>query len=165
MGKQYTLQEALKLAIQTEKESMDFYQRAAAITADERSKQVFNLLAKEEVGHLKAFFDHYKGGDLGDVDTYLQTPPDKTSATHQALERALAEDVHEQKALEIALEEEKSTIEMYTMMAKDMADPQVRKVFETVVKETQGHHDMIQDEYMRVMTMVSEFDQNIYVRE
>jgi rubrerythrin len=165
MSKQYTLQEALKLAIQTEKESRDFYQRAASITADERSKRVFNLLADEEAGHLRAFFDHYKGGDLGTYDSYLGSPPDKASAVHQALEKALAEDVHEQKALEIALAEEKATIELYTVMAQDMTDPQVKRVFEKVVKETQGHHDMIQDEYMRVMTMVSEFDQDIYVRE
>ena len=165
MGKQYTMQEALKLAIQTEKESMDFYRKAASITADERSKKVFTLLASEEIGHLKSFFDHYKGGDLGDMANYLETPPDKFSATHQALEKALAADVHEQKALEIALQEEKATIELYTAIARDISDPQVKRVFETVVKETQGHHDLIEDEYMRVMTMVSASDQDIYVRE
>ena len=67
MGKEYTLQEALKLAIKTEKESMDFYRKAGSITADERSKQVFGLLANEEIGHLKSFFQHYQGGDLGDL--------------------------------------------------------------------------------------------------
>lgn len=165
MGRQYTMQEALKLAIQTEKESMDFYKKAASITKDERSQRVFTLLANEEIGHLKAFFNFYKGGDLGDLNSYLESPPDKVSATHLALEQALADDVHEQKALEIALQEEKATIELYTVMASDITDPQVKRVFETVVKETQGHHDMIEDEYMRVMTMVSSSDQDIYVRE
>jgi rubrerythrin len=165
MGRQYTMQEALKLAIQTEKESMDFYKKAASLTKDERSKKVFTLLANEEIGHLKAFFNHYTGGDLGQLTDYLETPADKVSATHLALEQALADDVHEQKALEIALQEEKATIELYTVMANDITDPQVKRVFETVVKETQGHHDMIEDEYMRVMTMVSASDQDIYVRE
>ena len=165
MGKQYTVQEALKLAIYSEKESMDFYRKAGSITADERSKKVFELLASEEAGHLRAFFDHYKGGDVGDLESFMAMPADKSSATHQALEQALAEDVHEQKALEIALQEEKSCIDQYTVMAKDMSDPLVRRVFETVIRETQKHYDMIEDEYMRVMTMVHGSDQDIYVRE
>jgi len=165
MTKQYTVQEALKLAINSEKESMDFYRKASFITADERSKTVFNLLANEEMGHLKAFFNHYQGGDLGDLESFMARPADKLSATHIALEQALAADVHEQKALEIALQEEKSCIEIYTVMTKDMTDPLVRRVFETVIRETQKHHDMIEDEYMRVMTMVHSSDQDIYVRE
>jgi rubrerythrin len=165
MGKTYTLQEALKLAINTEKESMEFYRKAGSITKDQRSKQVFELLANEEIGHLKAFFDHYQGGDLGDLESFIGTPGDQSSATHQALEQALAADVHEQKALEIALQEEKACIELYTVMAKDIADPQVKRVFETVIRETQKHYDLIEDEYMRVMTMVHSSDQDIYVRE
>lgn len=165
MVKEYTLQEALKLAIKTEKESMDFYQKAGSITKNDRSKKVFELLANEEIGHLKAFFEHYKGKDLGDLPSILNAPMDKLSATHQALERAIAEDTHEQKALEIALQEEKACIELYSIMIKDIVDPMVRRVFESVIKETQGHYDMIEDEYMRVMTMVDRSDQDTYVRE
>jgi rubrerythrin len=165
MVKQYTVQEALKLAINSEKDSMDFYRKAASMMTDERSRQVFELLANEEMGHLTAFFDHYQGSDLGDLESFKARPADQASATHQALEQALATEVHEQKALEIALQEEKSCIELYTVMAKEISDPLVRRVFETVIRETQKHYDMIEDEYMRVMTMVHESDQNIYVRE
>ncbi|HBG07572.1 MAG: ferritin [Geobacteraceae bacterium GWC2_58_44] len=165
MVKQYTVQEALKLAINSEKESMDFYRKAGSLTADERSKKVFELLANEEMGHLAAFFDHYQGTDLGDLESFKARPADKLSATHMALEQAFASEVHEQKALEIALQEEKSCIEQYTVIAKEMADPLVRRVFETVIRETQKHYDMIEDEYMRVMTMVHQSDQDIYVRE
>jgi rubrerythrin len=165
MGKEYTVQEALKLAINNEKESMDFYRKAGSITKDERSKQVFELLANEELGHLKAFFNHYQGGDLGTLQTFLETAPEKPSAIHVALEQALAADVHEQKALEIALQEEKACIELYTIIGNGIADPMVRGIFETVVRETQKHYDLIEDEYMRVMTMVHSSDQNIYVRE
>jgi rubrerythrin len=165
MGKEYTVQEALKLAIQTEKDSMDFYRRAASVTKNERAKKVFELLANEEVGHLKSFFDHYRGGEFGDLKTYMESPPNKKNATYQALEKAIDEETHEQKALEIALKEEKACIEQYTVLVKDIIDPLVRTVFEQVVKETQGHYDMIEDEYMHVMTMVDKSDQDIYVRE
>jgi rubrerythrin len=165
MGKEYTVQEALKLAIQTEKDSMDFYRRAASVTKNERAKKVFELLANEEVGHLKSFFEHYKGGEFGDLKTYMESPANKKNATYQALEKAIDEETHEQKALEISLKEEKACIDQYTVIVKDIVDPLVRTVFERVVKETQGHYDMIEDEYMHVMAMVDKSDQDIYVRE
>lgn len=165
MGKEYTVQEALKLAIQAEKDSMDFYRRAASVTKNERAKKILELLANEEVGHLKAFFDHYKGSEFGDLKSYMESPPNKKNATFLALEKAIDEETHEQKALEIALKEEKACIEQYTLLAKDIVDPLVRKIFEQVVHETQNHYDMIEDEYMHVMTMVDRSDQDIYVRE
>ena len=165
MGKEYTVQEALKLAIQAEKDSMDFYRRAAAVTKNDRAKKVLDLLANEEVGHLKAFFDHYKGGEFGDLQSFMAAPPNKKNAVFLALEKAIDEETHEQKALEIALKEEKACIEQYTLLAKDIVDPLVRKIFEQVVKETQNHYELIEDEYMHVMTMVHSSDQDIYVRE
>lgn len=165
MGKEYTLQEALKLAIQTEKDSMDFYRRAAGVTKNERAKKVFDLLANEEVGHLKSFFDHYKGGEFGDLKSYMESPPDLKNATYLALEKAIDAETHEQKALEIALKEEKACIDQYTVLAKDIVDPLVRAIFERVIKETQGHYDIIEDEYMHVMAMVNSSDQDTYVRE
>lgn len=165
MGKEYTVQEALKLAIQAEKDSMDFYRKAASVTKNERARKVFDLLANEEVGHLKSFFDHYKGGEFGDLKSFVDAPPNKKNAVYQALEKAIDEETHEQKALEIALKEEKACIEQYSIFAKDIVDPLVRGVFERVVKETQNHYDLIESEYAHVMTMVHESDQDIYVRE
>ena len=54
MGKEYTVQEALRLAIKAEKDSMDFYQKAASVTGIERAKKVFRLLADEEKSHTRS---------------------------------------------------------------------------------------------------------------
>ncbi len=165
MGKEYSLQEALKMAIQAEKDSMDFYRRAASVTQNERAKKVFELLANEEVGHLKSFFDHYKGTEFGDLKSFIDSPPDMKNATYMALEKAITANTHEKEALEIALKEEKACIDQYSVFAKDIVDPLVKGVFERVIKETQNHYDLIEDEYMHVMTMVHKSDQDIYVRE
>jgi len=165
MGKEYLLQEALKLAIKGEKDSIDFYRKAASSATNERAKKVFELLANEEVGHLKSFFDHYKGGEFGDIDSYMKTPPDTSNATYKALIKAVSESTMEQQALEIAMKEEKSVIDQYTVMARDIVDPLVKSVFDRVIKETQGHYDMIEDEYMHIMKMVDKTDQDIFVRE
>lgn len=165
MPKEYLMQEALKRAIKGEKDSIDFYRKAAANAKNERAKKVFDLLANEEVGHLKSFFQYYKGGEFGDVESYMKTPPDTSNSTYKALLKAVGEDTMEKQALEIAMKEEKSVVNEYTVLAKDIVDPLVKGIFERVVKETQGHYDMIEDEYMHLMGMVDKTDQDIFVRE
>jgi rubrerythrin len=165
MGREYSLQDAIRLAIKTEKDSMDFYKRAASVAKNDRAKKVLELLASEEVGHLKAFFDHYKGTEFGDLASYLNSPVDTKNPTYMKLEKAITEDLVEQKALELALVEEKECIGQYTQLAKDVVDPSVKLVFERVVKETQRHYALIESEYAHIMGMVHETDQDIFVRE
>jgi rubrerythrin len=50
-------------------------------------------------------------------------------------------------------------------LAKGVVDPAVRAIFERVVRETQGHYDLIESEYAHIMGMVHETDQDTYVRE
>jgi rubrerythrin len=165
MPKEYLKQEALKLAIKGEKDSIDFYRKAAENAKNERAKKVFELLANEEVGHLKSFFQYYKGGEFGDVESYMKTPPDTSNPTYKALLKAVGEATMEKQALEIAMKEEKSVVDHYTVLAQDIIDPLVKSIFERVVKETQGHYDMIEDEYMHLMKMVDKTDMDTFVRE
>jgi len=165
MGKEYTLQEAISLAIKAEKDSMDFYRRAASVAKNDRARKVLELLANEEVGHLKAFFNHYKGAEFGDLTSYINSPADTKNPTYKKLEKAISEDMVEKKALELALIEEKECIGQYTQLAQGVVDPAVRAVFERVVKETQVHYDLIESEYAHIMGMVHESDQDIFVRE
>ena len=165
MGKEYTLEEALKLAIQGEKDSMDFYRKAASFAKNERAKKVFEMLANEEVGHLKAFFQHYRGKEFGDVESFMKTPPDTNNPTYKALLKVIGDGTAEKQALEIAMKEEKSVVDQYTVMAKDIIDPLVKGIFDRVVKDTQGHYDMIEDEYMHIMGMVDKSEMDTFVRE
>lgn len=165
MGKEYTLQEAICLAIKTEKESMDFYRKAASVAKNERAKKVLDMLANEEVGHLKAFFDHYKGSEFGDLTSYINSPVDTKNPTYAKLVKAISEDMIEQKALELALIEEKECIGQYTQLAQGVVDPAVKAVFERVLKETRGHYALIESEYAHIMGMVHESDQDTFVRE
>jgi len=165
MGKEYSLEQALRLAIQGEKDSMDFYRKAATVAKNERAKKVFDLLANEEVGHLKSFFQHFKGEEFGDIESFMKTPPDTNNSTYKALMKVLGEETVEKQALEIAMKEEKSVVDHYSVLAKDIVDPLVKGIFERVIKETQGHYDMIEDEYMHIMGMVDKTDQDTFVRE
>lgn len=165
MGREYSLQDAISLAIKAEKDSMDFYRRAASAAKNERAKKVLDMLANEEVGHLKAFFDHYKGSEFGDLAAYISSPVDTKNPAYMKLEKAINEDMIEQKAMELALVEEKECIGQYTQLAQGVVDPAVKAVFERVVKETQQHYALIESEYAHLMGMVHESDQDTYVRE
>ena len=165
MGKEYSVQEALKLAIKAEKGSMDFYARAASVAKNERAKKVLEMLAAEEAGHVKHFFDYYKGTEFGDLQSYLASPVDTKHPTYMKLEKAISEDMGEKKALELALQEEKECIGQYTQLAADVVDPMVKSIFARVVKETEGHYALIEAEYAHLMGMVNDSDIDTFVRE
>ncbi len=58
MNQEPILLDAIKQAIQTEKDVMDFYLKAAALTNNERGKKIFEQLAKEEREHAGHFFQY-----------------------------------------------------------------------------------------------------------
>jgi rubrerythrin len=165
MPQEFNMQEAIKLAIQTEKNVGDFYKRAASITKHPRAKKVFELLAREEQEHASHFFHLYQGGDLGTFEQFMSTPPRNDTAMLRTLEKALNEDVHERKAMEIALREEEDLAQSLTLTAARIVDPGVRAVFERMAKETRDHYALIESEYAHLMAMVHETDIDIYVRE
>lgn len=165
MPQEFNLQEALKMAAQTEKDVMDFYKRAAEIVKDPKAKKVFDTLAGEEREHAEHFFPLYTGDDLGTFDEFISAPPRSDSAMLKELETVLDADVHERKAMEIALREEQDLERNLEVTATKVIDPAVRAVFERMAKETRNHYEIIESEYARMMGMVHETDIDTYVRE
>lgn len=165
MPQEMKMQEAIKVAIQTEKDVMDFYLKAASLTENERGKKVFQQLAKEEREHAEHFFAIYTGSDLGTFEEFISRPPSPGHAMLKQLEKALDENIHERKAMELALKEEEDLVKSLRMTAERVVDPSVRAVFERMAEETEHHYAIIESEYAHVMGMVHETDIDTYVRE
>ncbi len=165
MPQEFNMQEAIKMAIQTEKNVMDFYTRAASITKNERAKKVFETLAREEREHANNFFGLYDGKDLGSFDEFMASEPKFDTTILHNLEKALNEEVHERKAMEFALQEEEDLAKHLEMTAEKIVDPGVRAVFEKMALETRNHYAIIESEYAHMMGMVHETDIDTYVRE
>ena len=165
MNQEPVLLDAIKQAIQTEKDVMDFYLKAAALTNNERGKKVFEQLAKEEREHAGHFFEIYTGSDLGSFEDFIAMPPSKGHAMLKQLEKALDENVHERKAMELAMAEEEDLFKNLQMTAARVVDPAVRAVFERMARETEHHYAIIESEYAHLMGMVHETDIDTYVRE
>jgi len=165
MPQEFNMQEAIKMAIQTEKNVMDFYIRAAEITENERAKKIFETLAREEREHASNFFNIYDGKDLGSFAEFMATEPSFDTTILHNLEKALDKDVHERRAMEFALQEEEDLAQHLEMTAGKIVDPGVRAVFEKMALETRHHYAIIESEYAHMMGMVHETDMDTYVRE
>ena len=165
MTQELKMVEAIRLAIQTEKDVMDFYLKAAALTNNDRGKRVFEQLAKEEREHASHFFSIYTGSDLGSFDEFMEEPPASGNVILRQLEKALDENVHERKAMELAMKEEEDLVKNLRMTAGRIVDPAVRAVFERMAQETEHHYAIIESEYAHMMGMVHETDIDTYVRE
>lgn len=159
------VQEAIKQAIQTEKNAMNFYQMGAEQMKDQEAKRLFEQLAKEEKEHAAHFFSAYRGTDLGSFEEYIAAPPQNESSWIISIKKVIGPDFTEQKALEVAMEKETNLEQALRYTAAKISDPAVREVFELNARETHNHYLTIESEYARIMAMVDESDMDIYVRE
>ena len=80
---------------------------------------------------------------------------------YEVITKALKEDLHESKAMELALKEEEDLAKNLRMTASKIVDPAVKQVFERLAKETENHFAIIESEYAHIMGMVHETDINI----
>ena len=165
MPQEFSMQEALRLAIETEKAVMCFYEQAANTSKDARASKVFTTLAGEEREHAGHFFKLYKGADLGTFEEYMAKKPDFESVMLHHLKKEITPDLTERRAMEIALKEEEDLAKNLSMTAQKIVDPSVRAVFDRMVKETENHFAIIESEYARMMGMVHETDIDTFVRE
>lgn len=159
------LKDAVRRAIQTEKNAMDFYKRGAELMKNTEAKKVFELLAREEGEHAEWFYNVYPGDDITDLDAFLATGADKDSEWMSELNAVKTEDFNERKAMEMAMAKEKALAEHLRALAAKIDNAEIRTVFEQNATSTDHHYQIIESEYARLMGMVHETDIDTFVRE
>ncbi len=159
------VQGAIKRALQTEKNAMNFYEMGAQQMKNADARRVFQLLAQEERGHAQQFFGIYQGGDIRSFDAFMSEPADHESSWVSALAKVIEADFNEQKAMELAMEKELNLEKALRETAAQIPAPEVRAIFELNARETHNHYELIESEYARLMAMVHESDMDTFVRE
>ena len=86
------VQEAIKQAIQTEKNAMNFYELGAKQMKDQDAKKMFEQLAKEEREHASHFYKAYTGSDLGSFDDFMAAPPQNESVWISSIQKVIGPD-------------------------------------------------------------------------
>ncbi len=165
MPQEMNHQDALKIAVETEKGLICFYRRAAEMVADDGAKTFFNRLAKEKEEQAGQFFRYYKGSDLGTLDEFVNRPCTLNAKAINELSALVDTSVKERRAREIAMEKELNLHKTLLGKSKQIIDPGVRAVFERMAKASQHHYQIVESEYARMMGMPHETDINTFVRE
>lgn len=143
------VKEAIKTAIQLEKDGRQFFEEAAEETKNELGKKMFLKLASDEIRHLVTFEKMFKS--LADPQTWkelLQEGPPRDRMpffTEKAQNRSPAEKgAGEVEALHQALEVERKAIDFFKKTAQEATDPEARRIFQLIAQEEISHYDLIQ---------------------
>jgi rubrerythrin len=147
------LQEAIKTAMQTEKDAMDYYRLAAEKMADERCSKTFKSLARDEAQHARSFFNVYSGGDIPSFDDFINGPVNENSSWFNSLRQSLLGDFDERKALELAIEQEEALEKELRAMAEKIDNPIIKEVYLANAHSTHHHMLDIEEDYKDLFGM------------
>ena len=145
----------LRNAIVMELEGKDFFERAVLAVRDQRTKDTFSGLVKQEQRHIDvlgaelARFEKGQGwGSLDEVSAEASSYP-KLSVFKDRKIRAikLSPDAGELEALKIGIEVERKSIEYYSTAGTSAKNSKAKELFAWLVGEESGHLTILDAEY------------------
>jgi len=152
MEKFTTVKEAIKTAIQMEKDGYAFYQKAAAQTSSDMGKSIFESIAKDELLHLDVFqklFEEKVGksewDDLVDSSKKYQEIPVFPKDLKEVAGKD--PDTNELDALRIAMDSEKDAIDYYTEIWENSNDDEAKKIIDEIIEQEKNHYFLLEQEF------------------
>ena len=147
-----TVLTALQMAIQTEIDGYNFYQRFSERTDDPGARAMFERLAQDEVMHLELLRN--TTAELKDNGRWidyagLSLEPVEGSPifSRERVEQNIVAYTSDLSALRMAYLIEKDAVDYYTRAAQQTNDPNGKRMFLDLVKMEQGHLDLLEGEY------------------
>jgi rubrerythrin len=147
------LQSAIKESIQTEKDAMDYYKYAGERMAEDKARQTFEILAREEYQHAESFYRIYSGDDIPSFHEFMNAPPNTRSSWWKNLQSLLLQDFDERKALELAIEQEEALEKSLREMAGKIDDPEIARVYLSNATSTHNHLLLVEEDYRAMFGM------------
>ena len=146
------IKDAIKTAIQMEKDGYSFYKKAAAQTESETGRDIFESLAQDEEVHLDVFqkmFEEKIGReeweDLVDSSKKYQDipifPKDLKSV------EGTNPDINDIDAIRMAMDSEKEAIDYYTEIWTTVTDNEVKKIVDKIIEQERNHYYLLQQEF------------------
>lgn len=149
------VKDAIKTAIQMEKDGYSFYQKASAQTSSDMGRTVFKSLAADELLHLEVFqklFDEKVGKDewydlVNTSKKYVDIPifPKDLEKVEGA-----NPDTSEIDALYIAMDSEQRAIEYYTKIRENISDDEVNKIIDEIINQEKNHYNILEGEFHHI---------------
>lgn len=149
------VKDAIKTAIQMEKDGYSFYQKASAQTSSDMGRTVFKSLAADELLHLEVFeklFNEKVGKDewydlVNTSKKYVDIPifPKDLEKVEGA-----NPDTSEIDALRIAMDSEQRAIEYYTEIRENISDDEVNKIIDEIINQEKNHYNILEGEFHHI---------------
>lgn len=143
--------EAIRTAIQMEKEGYAFFHQAAEKTNNKLGKEMFERLAAEEIAHMETFRKMFDS--MSDTEDWRAVASELKSVTtpplfSEAKNKMKAErDPGEVEALRQAMEIERKAIEFFNEAKSKANDETAKEIFEKIRQEEEYHHALLQAQY------------------
>ena len=138
------LKEIIEYSAKIELESYEFYSKAKDIINEEETKSLLTLLANEETGH----YNHLRGlinrGDLTSEELDAKLMLKEETLTQFINTDKIEEGFSGKQILEIALDREKKTEQLYAMfMTFSDINVKVLEIFTDLRNQEKGHVNKI----------------------
>jgi rubrerythrin len=149
------IKDAIKTAIQMEKDGYSFYQKAAAQTLSDMGRAVFESLAADELLHLEVFqklFDK----KIGKTEWYGLVNTSKKYADIPIFPKDLQKveganpDTNEIDALRIAMDSEQRAIDYYTKIREKSSDDKVNEILVEIINQEKNHYQILEGEFHHI---------------
>jgi rubrerythrin len=146
------IKDAIKAAIQMEKDGYSFYKKAAAQTSSEMGRTVFEGLAQDELVHLdvfqKLFDSHISASEWNALVSSSKKyenipvfPRDLTSIDEKD------QDTSDLDALRIAMDSEQEAIEYYSKLKNNTESNSIKEILEEIIEQEKNHYQILQEEF------------------
>jgi len=157
------IKDAIKTAIQMEKDGYSFYNKAAAQTSSEMGRTIFKGLAADELLHLEVFqklFDE----KVGEEEWYDLVNTSKKYVDIPIFPRDLQTvegtnpDTNEIDALRMAMDSEQRAIDYYTKIRENSSDDQVNEIIDEIISQERNHYLILEGEFHHINSTGYWFD-------
>ena len=143
---------AIKTAIQMEKDGFAFYKKASAQTSSDMGRDIFESLANDEQLHLEVFQKLFQDKiEKTEWDNLINSS--KKYAEIKIFPKDLKQieganpDTNELDALEIAMNSEKEAIDYYGEIKEKTREEEIRKIINEIIEQEKNHYSILQEEF------------------
>ena len=149
------VKDAIRTAIQMEKDGYAFYQKAAAQTSSDMGVAVFKSLAADELLHLEVFEKLFEE-KVGKDEWHDLVNTSKKYADIQVFPKNLQKvegadpDTNEIDALRIAMDAEQEAIDYYTNILNNLTDEKVKEIISEIIEQEKNHYRVLEGEFHHI---------------
>ena len=152
MSEYNEIKDAIKTAIQMEKDGYSFYKKAAVQTSSEMGKSLFESLANDELLHLEVFQKLFED-KVGKTEWDNLVNSSKKYANIPIFPKDLKSveganpDTDEMDALRIGMDSEKEAIDYYNKIKDSTKDNNIKEIIDEIIEQEKNHYLLLEQEF------------------